>query len=89
MLYRSANGGHPAAQYAQTICCQIGLFATPVDLAETYLWARVAELRGDPRAAPLRERLAADLDPARKAEIDARYATWSPAPCPEPAALEA
>lgn len=89
LLCQAANGGYPPAQYAQAIRYQIGLFGTAVDHAQAYLWARLAEFGGDPRAASLRNALAADLDPARKAEVDASYATWSPAPCPEPTAIEA
>ena len=89
LLCRAANGGYPAAQHAQAVRHQIGLFETPVDPAEAYLWARLAEQGGDPRAQPLRERLAAGLDPTRRAEMDARYATWSPGPCPDPPATDA
>jgi hypothetical protein len=86
LLCRAANGGYPAAQYAEAIRYQIGLFATPVDLGKAYLWARLAEFGGASRAAPLRSRLSADLDPPRRAEMDARFARWSPEPCSEPAA---
>ncbi len=89
LLCRAASGGSAAAQYAQAVRYEIGLFATPVDRGEAYLWARLAEFGGDPRAASLRSRLAAELDPARRAEIDTRFARWSPAPCPEPAAAVA
>jgi hypothetical protein len=84
LLCHAANGGYPAAQHAQAVRYQLGLFETRIDVAEAYVWARLGELGGDPRAGSLRERLAARLDPATRAEADARYATWSPSPCPSP-----
>jgi hypothetical protein len=84
ILCHAASAGHPAAQHAQAVRHQLGLFDTPIDLAEAYLWARLAELGGDARAGSLRKRLADNLDPAIRAEADARYATWSPSPCPSP-----
>jgi hypothetical protein len=84
LLCRAANGGYPSAQHAQAVRYELGLFDTPVDEAEAYVWARLAELGGDPRAASIRQRLAAGLAPATLAEADTRYATWSPSPCLPP-----
>jgi hypothetical protein len=84
LLCRAANGGYPSAQHAQAVRYELGLFEAPVDLAEAYLWARLAELGGDPRAGTARQRIAASLDAAELAAADARYASWSPAPCPMP-----
>lgn len=81
LLCHAANAGYPSAQHAQAVRHQLGLFGTPVDVAEAYLWARLAAFGGDPRAARLQEHLAAELDPGRRAEIDARYAHWTPEPC--------
>jgi hypothetical protein len=84
LLCRAANGGYPSAQHAQAVRYEVGLFDTPVSVTEAYIWARLAEFGGDPRAGMARQRLAARLDPARLAAADARYASWSPAPCLEP-----
>ena len=84
LLCRAANGGYPSAQHAQAVRYELGLFEAPVDLAEAYLWARLAELGGDPRAGTARQRIAASLDAAELAAADARYASWSPALCPMP-----
>jgi hypothetical protein len=87
LLCRAANGGYPAAQHAEAVRYELGLFDTPVDESAAYVWARLAELGGDPRAGAVRQRLAARLDAARLAEADGRYAAWSPAPCPPPDAV--
>jgi hypothetical protein len=84
LLCRAANGGYPAAQHAQAVRYEVGLFDTPVSVTEAYVWARLAEFGGAPRGSMARQRLAARLDATQLAEADARYATWSPAPCPSP-----
>jgi hypothetical protein len=38
ILCHAANAGYPAAQHAQAVRHQLGLFDTTIDLAEAYLW---------------------------------------------------
>jgi hypothetical protein len=84
LLCLAANGGYPAAQHAQAVRYELALFDTPLDEVEAYVWARLAELGGDPRGSMARQRLGARLGADQLAGADARYATWSPAPCPLP-----
>jgi hypothetical protein len=84
LLCLAANGGYPPAQHAQAVFYELGLFDRPVSVTEAYVWARLAELGGDPRGSMAQQRLAARLDTDQLAGADARYATWSPTPCPLP-----
>jgi hypothetical protein len=86
LLCRAANAGYPAAKYAEAIRYQIGLFATPVNLGKAYLWARLAGFGGASRAAPLRSRLSAGLDPAAGPSLTrgSRGGRPNPAPSPQP-----
>lgn len=80
-LCRSANSGYATAQAVQAMRYRYGLWKTPVDPPEAYLWLRLAAFGGHPGAEELAQEWAAKMPADQVAEAERRYRNWSPEEC--------